>query len=68
VTSAVTPASVTSHRVTTHGMTTHGVTSATMTSAMSSREGPSYRHAAKSDRGGESNQCTTKHLTLPFCE
>jgi hypothetical protein len=51
------------HCVTAHGMTTHGVPSA-VTSTMSSRHGTSYRRATKGDCGGESNQSTTKHLTL----
>jgi hypothetical protein len=70
VTSAVTPAGVTSHRVTSHGVTAHGMTAhgvtTAMTSAMSSREGSGYRHATEGDCGGESNQCTTKHLTLHY--
>jgi len=73
VTSAVTAAGLTSHRMSTHRVTSHGVTShgmtgvpsAAVTSSMSGRQGPRERHATKGDCGGESDQCATKHLTLP---
>jgi len=70
VTSAVTAAGLTSHRMSTHRVTSHrmtsrGMPSAAVTSSMSGRQGPRERHATKGDCGGESDQCATKHLTLP---
>jgi hypothetical protein len=69
VTSAVTTAGVTTHRMSTHRVTSHGMTampSAAVTASMSGRQGTRYRHATKGDCGSESNQCATKHLTLPL--